>query len=316
METRQLRLNDIVAGNNDRKAFDTQKLQELADSIRANGLVQPITVRWVESLGKFQIIAGERRYRAHVLLGVETVLANIVDMTDEAASAVMLIENVNRVDLNPIDEAVAYQSRMDLFGWTVADLAEKTGATKQYIGNRLKLLSLSESIIDLVKSGQFPIGYAQALADSGLTGAYQQQAIAHYRDNSAPTVQWFRRICGQLAEHQNQQCLFGPLFGDDMPIIVAQDTQKEPPHPTKHRPPAVGDNPRAILEGQAIFWDEAAKQWDAMGKAYRRQECEAAAAALRFAANYVSDKRTGRPPKSAAMQQQGMVFGIQQASMF
>jgi hypothetical protein len=112
----------IVPGDNDRQAFEPVALQELADSIAAHGLAQPITVRPIAG-GLYQIVAGERRFRAMQLLGWERVPALVRDLDDRQASAIMLVENLNRVDLNPIDEARAYSKRMTEFSWAVSDIA-------------------------------------------------------------------------------------------------------------------------------------------------------------------------------------------------
>lgn len=104
----------VQPGQNDRTVFRPEELEALAASIQADGLIQPITVRPTPG-GRFEIVAGERRYRAIGLLGWETVPAIVRDLTDEQASTIMLLENVHRVDIDPVDEARAYQSRIDRF---------------------------------------------------------------------------------------------------------------------------------------------------------------------------------------------------------
>ena len=111
-------IDSIRRGDNDRQAFDQVALEELSESIRAHGLVQPITIRPMPD-GHYQIVAGERRWRACKLLTWHEIPAIVRDLDDEAASAIMLAENIGRKDLNPIEEANAYHRRMDQFGWSV-----------------------------------------------------------------------------------------------------------------------------------------------------------------------------------------------------
>ena len=115
-------IDAIAPGDNDREDFDAAALQELADSIGQYGLAQPITVRPV-GRDRFQIVAGERRWRACRLLGWPTIPALVREMDDETASGVMLLENVQRAELNPIEEARAYARRMARFGWDVDRVA-------------------------------------------------------------------------------------------------------------------------------------------------------------------------------------------------
>lgn len=273
----------IVPGNNDRTKFDEKALRELADSIKQSGLIQPPTVRQIEGTEMYQIVAGERRYRATQLLGWEEVPCYVADVNDEEASLAMLIENVQRDDLDPIDEANAYATRLNHYGWDIDTLAQKTGLSKVRIRFRLKLRSLRPDIQGMVSSGSLQLGYAQIISDANLDPNFQLLAIRHLRDNPSPTPAWFRRICSKLLEQQAQAEMFdAPLFGGPQAVNV-QATEKpaDPPLPSTTMPPKSGETPRDIIGGQVKFWQEAAEAWNKLGKAFKRQECEAAAFALK-----------------------------------
>lgn len=154
----------IVPGSNDRTVFDAVKLAELADSIRINGLAQPITVRPIGE--QFEIVAGERRFRAiSQVLQWDTVPALVRDLSDEEAAAIMLTENTGRIDLDPVSEARAYQTRLDKFGWDTKKISETAGVSQERVKSRLSLLKLAEDIQHYVKTGAFPIGHALLLPD-------------------------------------------------------------------------------------------------------------------------------------------------------
>lgn len=280
--TTQIDARSIVPGNNDRTKFDKKALRELADSIAANGLIQPITVRLVEDTDVYQIIAGERRYRATQLLNWQEVPCNVVDKNEEEASLAMLIENVQRNDLDPIDEGRAYASRIKYYGWDVDTLSKKTGLSKIRIQFRLKLISLRPDIQELISSGDLQLGYAQIISDANLDHNFQLVALRHLRDNASPTPAWFRRICSKLLEQQSQAIMFDtPLFGGPVLEPLHQEVPQEPPTPSTIMPPRKGGTTQDIISNQIKFWQEAASAWNELGKAFKRQECEAAVFALK-----------------------------------
>lgn len=286
--THQIDARLIVPGNNDRTIFNQAKLNELAASIKEHGLIQPITVRQLPDTELYQIIAGERRFRACQIAGLETVPCAILDVCDEEAAALMLAENTAREDLDPIDEALAYKSRMDAFGWTVADVAQKAGVSAVRVNFRLKLLTIRPDIQELVRKGQIALGYAQILADGNLDPNFQTIALGKLRDNPKPTPPWFRRIVNELLEKQAQGQLFNlPLMGG--PVFETNQPQEvqEPPLPSTTIPPKSGKDAREVLTRQVGFWKEAAEAWNKLGKPFKRQECEAAAQALQSALAYV-----------------------------
>lgn len=285
----QVDITQIVPGNNDRTIFKKSELEELVSSIKAHGLIQPITVRPLADTELYQIVAGERCFRACQLLGLETISAIVLDLSDEEAAALMLAENVARQDLDPIDEGLAYASRIKAYGWSVQDCAEKAGVSTIRVKFRLKLLNLRQDIQQLIRTGNLPIGYAQILADANLGVDFQMIALRHYRDHQNPTPAWFRRIVGQLLEKQAQGQLFElPLLGGPLEAAFLPKPEPiDPPHPSTTIPPKSGKSAREVLTRQAAFWQEAARAWSDLGKPFKRQECEAAALALQSALQFI-----------------------------
>jgi ParB/RepB/Spo0J family partition protein len=274
-------ISQIIPGKNDRTIFDESGLRELADSIKEHGLIQPMTVRHAKDGKHFEIIAGERRFRACKLLGWQTIPAIITVLEDEEASAITLAENIARKSLDPIDEARAYQSRIESFGWSIEDLSKYAGTSTIHIQFRLKLLKLIPEIQKLIRGGNIQIGYAQILADTNLDSNFQLMAFSKLRDNPKPTTGWFRSIVSELKEKQDQGILFkGPLFDKIEKTERSHHNISEPPHPDTTMPPKVGRTIREILRNQMAFWEEAAKQWDSIGKPFKRNECKSAAQAL------------------------------------
>lgn len=278
----RLDIRAIIAGQNDRTVFDQAALRGLADSIRDNGLIQPITVRQVGP-DLYQIVAGERRFRACQLLGWSDIPAIVADLSAEDAAAAMLSENVARADLDPIDEASAYQSRMTHFGWSVADCAERAGVSAVRVQFRLKLLRLRPDLQLLVRGGSLALGYAQILSDANLDGNRQLLAASRLSAQPKPTPGWFRTMIAQLVTEQEQGQLFdAPLFGGETTSVSAVP-MIDPPHPSTTKPPSVGRTARTRLNHQVAFWRDAAEQWSAIGKPFKRQECLAASDALQSA---------------------------------
>ena len=144
-----------------RKDFSEEKIQELAQSIKENGLIQPIIVRQSPVIG-YEILAGERRYRASIVAGLSEVPVIVKNISDQDMMVHSIIENLQREDLNPIDEAKAYQSLIDK-GFTHAEIAEKMGKSRPYITNLVRLLNLSPFILKEVESGRLSQAHARLL---------------------------------------------------------------------------------------------------------------------------------------------------------
>lgn len=145
-----------------RQEIDQQKLKELAESIKEHGVVQPIVVRELND-GSYQLIAGERRWRACQLLNLETIPAVVTDYSDEKAAEVALIENLQRENLNPLEESIAYQSLINEFNLTQEDVAKRVGKSRTYITNMLRLLALPDEVLAMLSQGQLSTGHARAI---------------------------------------------------------------------------------------------------------------------------------------------------------
>jgi ParB family chromosome partitioning protein len=145
-----------------RKEIAPETIQELADSIKAQGIIQPIVVRPI-SADKYEIIAGERRWRAAQLAGLREVPVIIKDIPDEAALAIALIENIQRENLNSIEEAIALQRLIDEFGMTHQQVASAVGKSRTTVTNLLRLLSLQSDVKTFVEQGKLEMGHARAL---------------------------------------------------------------------------------------------------------------------------------------------------------
>ena len=145
-----------------RQDFDEEELQSLADSISVHGVIQPLTVRELNS-GYYQIIAGERRWRAARLAGLNEIPAVIIEADDKKAMELALIENLQRQDLNPVEEAMGYQSLMDDFGLTQEETAQRVGKSRPAVANSLRLLNLCPEVLEKLRSGELTAGHARAV---------------------------------------------------------------------------------------------------------------------------------------------------------
>ncbi len=145
-----------------RSRFDDESLQELADSISQYGLIQPITVRRRDS-GYYQIIAGERRWRASRLAGLIEVPVRVIEADDRRVAELALVENLQREDLNPIEEALGYKSLIEEYGLTQEEASQSVGRSRPAIANAMRLLSLSKAVLPLVEEGKLSAGHARAL---------------------------------------------------------------------------------------------------------------------------------------------------------
>jgi ParB family transcriptional regulator, chromosome partitioning protein len=153
-----------------RRNFDPEQLESLADSIRAQGVVQPIVVRPVNG-GRYEIVAGERRWRAAQKVGLKNIPAVVRNMEDRAAMAVALVENIQRADLNPLEEATALKRLIDEVGLTHEQCSEAVGRSRVQVTNLLRLFELNEDVQNLLRSGKLSLGHAKVLL--GVTGARQ-----------------------------------------------------------------------------------------------------------------------------------------------
>mgnify|MGYP000198069928 CR=1 FL=1 len=180
-----------------RKQFDPDALADLADSIRQHGIIQPLTVRKLQS-GYYQIIAGERRWRAARLAGLSDVPVVIIEADDKKAMELALIENLQRSDLNPIEEAKGYQQLMTEYGMTQEVTAERVGKSRPAVANALRLLSLSPAVLELVEQGRLSAGHARALLT--VKSAPEQYAVAMKVINLQLSVRQTENMCKNLVK--------------------------------------------------------------------------------------------------------------------
>lgn len=180
-----------------RREFDPAAIEELAASIREYGLIQPITVRPLDK-GYYQIIAGERRWRAARLAGLSDVPVVIIEADDKKAMELALIENLQRADLNPIEEALGYQELMGTYEMTQEQAAARVGKSRPAVANALRLLSLSPAVLELVKDGALSAGHARALLP--VKDEAQQLSLAQKVMALGLSVRQTEALCKKLSK--------------------------------------------------------------------------------------------------------------------
>lgn len=185
-----------------RKYFDPDELQELADSIAMHGVIQPLTVRLLPS-GYYQIIAGERRWRAARLAGLTEIPVVVIEADDKKAMELALIENLQRADLNPVEEALGYQQLISEYGMTQEQAAERVGKSRPAVANALRLLSLSRPVQDLLAEGRLSAGHARALLT--IRSDAEQYAVAQKVINLQLSVRQTETMCRNLAKSVKQK---------------------------------------------------------------------------------------------------------------
>ncbi|TXI01268.1 MAG: ParB/RepB/Spo0J family partition protein [Pseudorhodobacter sp.] len=159
-----LPIEDVIPNpNQPRRTFDAGALNDLADSIRQKGVIQPLIVRKMPSVEKYEIVAGERRWRAAQIAQLHQVPAIIRDFSDSEVLEIAIIENIQRAELNAIEEALAYRQLMDRFGHTQEKLAEALSRSRSHIANILRLLHLPDEVQNMVVAGRLSAGHARAL---------------------------------------------------------------------------------------------------------------------------------------------------------
>jgi ParB/RepB/Spo0J family partition protein len=225
--TAQIRVDAIEAGPNDRNVFDAVELQGLAASMAKVGLLEAIVVRRKGRSGSYEIVAGERRWRAARLLGWDTIDANVRKLDDDVAAEAMSAENLARRDLNPMEEAGAYRKLAEL-GHDVDAIATICGKTPDRVRTRLGLLDLLPEVQKLVADGQLKVDFGRMMA--GLDTNRQRIAL---RTLNTLKLDWhgFREVCDRLRMEQGQ----GEMFGDLE--LVAEEfatTVRRPRRPSRN----------------------------------------------------------------------------------
>ncbi|MCP4319896.1 MAG: ParB/RepB/Spo0J family partition protein [Hyphomicrobiales bacterium] len=163
--------------NNPRRQFDEGDLEDLARSINQHGIVQPVVVRPVNE-GRFEIIAGERRWRAAQRAGLVEIPVLVRDVDDRTALEISIVENVQRSDLNPVDEALGYEQLIAEHGYTQNDLGDIIGKSRSHVANSLRLLKLPESVRDMLSDGKLTAGHARAIVSTTDPVKYAKQIVA------------------------------------------------------------------------------------------------------------------------------------------
>ena len=202
-----------------RKAFDEDSLNDLADSIRQHGIIQPLTVRRLQS-GYYQIIAGERRWRAARIAGLTEVPAIVIEADDRKAAELAMIENLQREDLNPMEEAAGFQSLIQTHHMTQEEAASRVGKSRSAVANSLRLLSLSPAAAELVRQGKLSSGHARALL--GLSGQAQEKAAALVVEGDL-SVRQTEHLVKKLTEEKKE----APAPKTGVTVNYTEEAQKE-----------------------------------------------------------------------------------------
>ncbi len=186
--------------NQPRTKFDDEKIAELTQSIKQNGILQPILVTPLDN-GGYRIVAGERRWRAARGAGLKEIPVYIRKLDDKQVMQLALIENVQRQDLSPIEEARAYRQLMDEYKMTQQEVSEAVGKSRSVIANSLRLLTLCEPVVELLEKGELTVGHAKMLA--GITDAQEQKTVAQLAVKNGFNVRQLEvYIAGQSGEKQ------------------------------------------------------------------------------------------------------------------
>ena len=185
-----------------RQDFNEEELQSLAESIRVHGVIQPLTVRETGD-GYYQIIAGERRWRASRLAGLTEIPALVIEADDKTAKELALIENLQRQDLNSVEEALGYQSLMDDFGLTQEEAAERVGKSRSAVANALRLLTLGEKVLEMIRVGSITAGHARAILM--LKSEKKQVEAAQKIANLGLSVRQAELLCKNMSQEQQEK---------------------------------------------------------------------------------------------------------------
>ena len=202
-----------------RKRFEETSLQDLADSIRTHGVIQPLTVRRLSS-GYYQIIAGERRWRAAKLAGLSEIPAVIIEADDRKVMELGLIENLQREDLNPVEEANGYKTLMEEYGLTQEEVAQRVGKSRPAIANALRLLALPDVVHLLLEEGKLSAGHARAILTAP-TGELQKK-LAQKVIAEDLSVRQTEALAKRLAAGEKEEAPPAAAPGPDLTIYLRE----------------------------------------------------------------------------------------------
>lgn len=197
-----LRISEVEPNKNQpRHSFDEESIANLAESIRENGLIQPIVVR--KTAMGYQIIAGERRWRACRMLGMNEITAVVKEFDDEQVAKAALIENIQREDLNPIEEAAAYKDLMEKYEMTQEQLSKVVGKSRSSIANSVRMLDMPELIQNYLINGKLSIGQAKAIGAAKDEETMEQ--IARQASDGKLTVRGIEKLIAKMAEEESEE---------------------------------------------------------------------------------------------------------------
>jgi ParB family chromosome partitioning protein len=215
-------VNDIQPNKDQpRESFSQQALEELSRSIKRQGLLQPVIVKSGPD-GGYDLIAGERRWRASRMAGLESIPAVIKDVSDESVLEIALIENLQREDLNPIEEANAYQALVDRLGLTQQEVAQRVGKQRATVANALRLLHLPQAVQGMVKQGQIATGHAKALA--ALADAKAQTDLAGRIARKGLSVRQTEAIVSGLTARSGSRATPKVVVERDPNVVAAEES--------------------------------------------------------------------------------------------
>lgn len=225
-----LRISEIEPNKaQPRKDFDDAALADLADSIREHGVLQPLLVRPLPS-GTYQLIAGERRWRAARMAGLTEVPVVVREMDDREAAEIALIENLQRQDLNPVEESLGYQNLIEKFGLTQEQIAKSVGKSRPVIANALRLLKLPTSVLEMVRKSELSTGHARTLLS--LENAETIEAAAKQVKKNALSVREAEKLVADLQvnkpqKHQTEAKKKKERYLEELELAAAEELGRE-----------------------------------------------------------------------------------------
>lgn len=219
----EIDIKKIVANEKQpRRGFDESKLEELADSMKQHGVLQPVILR--KKGNKYELVAGERRWRAAAKAGIEKIPAIVRELNDSDVMEIALIENLQREDLNPIEEAMAYKSLMDDFGLTQEELSKRVGKSRSQIANTVRLLNLDKEIQDLVYENRLTAGHARALLS--IQDSKERLKLANMISKEALSVRQTEQLVKKLVDERSKAKKHKPKEINPVIIDVTERLQR------------------------------------------------------------------------------------------
>ncbi len=219
----EIDIKKIVANEKQpRRGFDESKLEELADSMKQHGVLQPVILR--KKGNKYELVAGERRWRAAAKAGIEKIPAIVRELNDSAVLVIALMEHLQREDLNPIEEAMAYKSLMDDFGLTQEELSKRVGKSRSQIANTVRLLNLDKEIQDLVYENKLTAGHARALLS--IQDSKERLKLANMISKEALSVRQTEQLVKKLVDERSKAKKHKPKEINPVIIDVTERLQR------------------------------------------------------------------------------------------